>query len=277
MREHLRSSSSHFRQASNSTLEIPTQVARQVTRMRLCTVLPAMAMALTASHPALALDGSPEPREMDRARSLLAERLDGRQLRGTIGDGIASDEFDHQPTKPRTSKDESATAPVSHLHPLRRHAAASAQTKLRHSRLQKRKAVATLQSGTLSLVRLPPNLAPEKADRTGERRFLAFRSEVGFVAGTAADLQLLGQPLTSVPGTSIHVVSACRNAILAAAGPYSPVSVQAVSAGRPRQRGSVLTAPVEIEATYPWRLGREVRRAKVQCRIDQAGRVIGAG
>src|SRR5829696_2361769 len=120
--------------------------------MRLCDFLPAMAMVLVASQPALALDGSFTASEMDHARSLLAERLDGQQLRGTLGAGIATEGPVSEQFEPRTSEDESTTAPVSHTDPLRKpKPVTSARKNVRHSRLRKRKSHAASQ-----IARVPP-------------------------------------------------------------------------------------------------------------------------
>ncbi len=73
------------------------------------------------------------------------------------------------------------------------------------------------------------------------------------------------------PGTPDAVVRACQRAILAAARRHGAVKVQALSAGPVRNLRNGLTAPLSVRIDY----GKEVRQAKVGCRLDAAGRVIG--
>jgi hypothetical protein len=73
------------------------------------------------------------------------------------------------------------------------------------------------------------------------------------------------------PGTSDAVVRVCRQAIFSAAKPLGAVGVHAVSAGPVRRQRNGLTAPLSVRIDY----GKEVRQAKVGCRLDAAGRVIG--
>ncbi|TPN75966.1 SDR family oxidoreductase [Mesorhizobium sp. CU2] len=79
-------------------------------------------------------------------------------------------------------------------------------------------------------------------------------------------------PLTSLkamPGTPPAIVSACRAAIKSAAARLGARRVNAVSAGpmRPYQAG--LQAPIYVRIEY----ARQVREAKVTCRLDAARRV----
>ncbi|RWE59532.1 hypothetical protein [Mesorhizobium sp.] len=80
-------------------------------------------------------------------------------------------------------------------------------------------------------------------------------------------------PLKAKPGTPAAVVQACRAAIMSAATPLGAVSVHAASAGALRQRQGALTAPIEVRIDYARQGGIEVRRARVGCRLDAAGRV----
>ncbi|MET3577000.1 hypothetical protein ABID19_000015 [Mesorhizobium robiniae] len=105
---------------------------------------------------------------------------------------------------------------------------------------------------------LPPVLRPSKAGEGGSTR--------GYPLGS------LG-PLKSKPGTPAQVVRACRAAIKSAATPLGAVSVHAVSAGVLRQRRGALTAPIEVRIDYARQGGIEVRRARVGCRLNTAGRV----
>ena len=73
------------------------------------------------------------------------------------------------------------------------------------------------------------------------------------------------------PGTSNAVVRVCQQAIFSAAKPLGAVGVQAASAGPVRRQRNGLTAPLSVQIDY----GKEVRQAKVGCRLDAKGRVIG--
>jgi hypothetical protein len=75
----------------------------------------------------------------------------------------------------------------------------------------------------------------------------------------------------AIPGTPSAVVRVCRQAIESAARPLGAVGVHAVSAGPVRRQRNGLTAPLSVRIDY----GKEVRQAKVGCRLDAAGRVIG--
>ena len=77
--------------------------------------------------------------------------------------------------------------------------------------------------------------------------------------------------LTQRPGTPNAVVRVCEQAIFSAAKPLGAVGVQAVSAGPVRRQRNGLTAPLSVRINY----AKEVRQAKVGCRLDGAGTVIG--
>ena len=77
--------------------------------------------------------------------------------------------------------------------------------------------------------------------------------------------------LARKPGTSNAVVRVCQQAIFSAAKPLGAVGVQAASAGPVRRQRNGLTAPLSVRIDY----GKEVRQAKVGCRLDAKGRVIG--
>nr|WP_149758419.1 helicase [Mesorhizobium albiziae] len=87
---------------------------------------------------------------------------------------------------------------------------------------------------------------------------------------------LLVAPLKAIPGTPRAVVRVCRQAIVSAATTLGAVRVRAASAGPlSRQRRGVLTAPIDVRIDYATRGGVEIRQARIRCRLDAAGRVIG--
>ncbi|CDX21700.1 conserved exported hypothetical protein [Mesorhizobium sp. ORS 3324] len=80
-------------------------------------------------------------------------------------------------------------------------------------------------------------------------------------------------PLQAKPGAPAAVVRACRAAITRAAMSLGAVRVYAASAGPLRQRRGALTAPIEVRIAYKRQGGIEVRQARVDCRLDTAGKV----
>jgi hypothetical protein len=118
-------------------------------------------------------------------------------------------------------------------------------------------ATASAKTGKQSIA-LPPALRPSKAGEGDSTK--------GYPFGSL-------RPLKAKPGTPAAVVRACRAAIMSAATPLGAVRVHAVSAGALRQRRGALTAPIEVRIDYARQGGIEVRRARVGCRLDAAGRV----
>jgi hypothetical protein len=82
--------------------------------------------------------------------------------------------------------------------------------------------------------------------------------------------------IEAIPGTPSAVVRACREAIELAAIPFGVVSVRATSAGSLRllSRGAV-SAPIAVRIHYTRQGGAEIRQARIRCRLDATGRVIG--
>jgi len=118
-------------------------------------------------------------------------------------------------------------------------------------------------AGVRHSIALPPILRPSRAGRD---------KSVQVTVGTPSRSPAL---LRAIPGTPLAIVRVCRNAIMSAAAPLGAVRVQAASAGPlSRYRGGILTAPVEVRIDYARQGGVEVRRARVRCRFDAAGRVI---
>jgi hypothetical protein len=111
-----------------------------------------------------------------------------------------------------------------------------------------RNAIVALPGALRPLVILPRNLGP-----SGERGFP------------------LSPKIARKPGTPDEVVQVCQQAIFSAAKQLGAVGVQAASAGPVRRQRDGLTAPLSVRIDY----GKQVRQAKVGCRLDAAGRVIG--
>ena len=120
------------------------------------------------------------------------------------------------------------------------------------------KAAVVSASGAKPAIALPSVLMPVRTNGGGS----STRLTEGYPFG----------PLTSLkakPGTPPAVVSACRAAIKSAAARLGARRVNVVSAGpmRPYQAG--LLAPIYVRIEY----ARQVREAKVKCRLDAARRV----
>ena len=62
-------------------------------------------------------------------------------------------------------------------------------------------------------------------------------------------------------------VAACRGAVLSLALPLGAERVQVGSAGPVRRRGEGLSAPIDVSIQYP----REIRRARIDCRLNSMG------
>jgi hypothetical protein len=83
-------------------------------------------------------------------------------------------------------------------------------------------------------------------------------------------------PLVPVPGVADETVEACRQAIAAAAAPYGATRVEAVSAGAVSQLPEgVMEAPIEARIVYEQSADAQVRQARVACRLDGEGGVVG--
>ena len=104
---------------------------------------------------------------------------------------------------------------------------------------------------------LPRQLRPERAaGRTaiGPSLQLAVRGAFG---------------MFSVPERS--PVSACRKAVISAALPFGASQVRVGGTGAVRRRRNVISTPIEVSIRYP----REVRQARIECRLDGNGAVVG--
>ena len=101
-----------------------------------------------------------------------------------------------------------------------------------------------------------------------------YTEKYGWVGGAREQISALELPLPSRPGTSKQVVSACRDAPMRTAHRYDLVSLEAVSGGKPMRLSGRLIAPLDVRAIYKERGVHEVRRSKVRCEVDKAGRVV---
>jgi hypothetical protein len=96
----------------------------------------------------------------------------------------------------------------------------------------------------------------------------------GWVGGAREHVATVDAPLRSKPGTSRRVVDACRDALQKNAERFDLASLEAVGAGKQVRLKGRIVAPLEVRAIYKVRGVHEVKRSKVRCEVDRAGRVI---
>ncbi len=112
-------------------------------------------------------------------------------------------------------------------------------------------------SGRSERVALPARLRPESTSKVATRRSVQMTIQGAF--GMLS------------PAQQRSPVGACRNAVATAAVPLGAQRIRVDLAGPMRRGGATVTAPVLVSIKYP----REVRQARVNCRLDSAGTVIG--
>ena len=101
-----------------------------------------------------------------------------------------------------------------------------------------------------------------------------YTARYGWVGGARDDVSTVERPLSRKRGTSQSIVSACRDALMRVAQPHDVASLEVVGDGKARRVNGRTIAPLEVRAIYRVSGVHEVRRAKVRCEIDRAGRVI---
>jgi hypothetical protein len=109
-------------------------------------------------------------------------------------------------------------------------------------------------------ISLPPLLMPTRGERPAlgtlgypPRPVTALRARVGVLPA---------------------LVRTCRTAIASSASRLGATKVEAVSAGRQRQMGELVHAPLYVRIQYARQGGPEIRQAKVSCRVNTAGQVV---
>jgi hypothetical protein len=100
-----------------------------------------------------------------------------------------------------------------------------------------------------------------------------YTEKYGWVGGARDDVSTVERPLDPKPGASQSIVSACREALMRLAQPHDVDSLEVVSDGKPGRVNGRTIAPLEVRAIYRVRGVHEVKRSKVRCEIDRAGRV----
>jgi hypothetical protein len=109
--------------------------------------------------------------------------------------------------------------------------------------------------------------------------FIGASAMVGGYASYATQQAAIPK-LQHLPGTSMEVVQACREAVIPAAQTHASalgaelVRVDATSAGAMRRSRQGQSAPVEVGIVYARPRGRESRQGIIECHVDQRGRAI---
>lgn len=116
--------------------------------------------------------------------------------------------------------------------------------------------------------------AAANQDPGGKREVWDYTDKYGWVGGAPEDVSTLGAPLAPRPGASQRLVSACRDAIAKNAERFDVASLEAVAAGKQSRVQGRTVVPVEVRAVYKVRGVHEVKRSKVRCELDRAGRVV---
>jgi hypothetical protein len=101
-----------------------------------------------------------------------------------------------------------------------------------------------------------------------------YTAQHGWVGGARDEVSTVERPLSPQPGTPQSIVSACREALMKLAQPHDLASLEVVADGKAGRVNGRTIAPLEVRAIYRIRGVHEVRRSKVRCELDRAGRVI---
>ena len=114
------------------------------------------------------------------------------------------------------------------------------------------------------------------ASAAGEQTIMSLVPGTGFVKGTSAALQTIGQPLPEAPGRN-RTVDVCRTTVQGEAVKAGAKEVEAVSAGPDKvdRKGSYF-APVLFRLTYNRPFAYEVRQATMICVVDRKGSIVDA-
>ena len=123
---------------------------------------------------------------------------------------------------------------------------------------------------------MPWQISPIGLDSAaaGEQPVLSLVPGTGFVKGTPAALQSIGQPLPEVAGRN-RTVDTCRATVQSEATKTGMKQVEAVSAGADKmdKKGDYF-APVLFRLTYDRPMMYEVRQATMICVVDKTGGIV---
>lgn len=102
----------------------------------------------------------------------------------------------------------------------------------------------------------------------------AYTDKYGWVGGAEADVSSVDVPLQSKPGPSRRLIDACREALISTAKRYDLAELEVGGTGRQLRVNGRLIVPLDVRAIYRINGVHEVKRSKIRCELDRAGRVV---
>ena len=101
----------------------------------------------------------------------------------------------------------------------------------------------------------------------------AYTDKYGWVGGADADVSGVDVPLQSKSGIS-RLIDACREALISTGKRYDLAELEVGGAGRQLRANGRLIVPLDVRAIYRINGVHEVKRSKIRCELDRAGRVV---
>jgi hypothetical protein len=102
----------------------------------------------------------------------------------------------------------------------------------------------------------------------------AYTDKYGWVGGADADVSGVDVPLQSKSGISRRLIEACREALISTGKRYDLTELEVGGAGRQLRANGRLIVPLDVRAIYHVNGVHEVKRSKIRCELDRAGRVV---
>ncbi len=102
----------------------------------------------------------------------------------------------------------------------------------------------------------------------------AYTDKYGWVGGADADVSGVDVPLQSKSGISRRLIDACREALISTGKRYDLAELEVGGAGRQLRANGRLIVPLDVRAIYRINGVHEVKRSKIRCELDRAGRVV---
>lgn len=99
-----------------------------------------------------------------------------------------------------------------------------------------------------------------------------YTDKYGWVGGSHEDVSTVDLPLRATPGKR-SIINACREALMSTAQSHDLASLEAVSGGKQIKVNGRTIALLDVRAIYKINGVHEVKRSKVRCEVDRAGRV----
>ena len=102
----------------------------------------------------------------------------------------------------------------------------------------------------------------------------AYTDKYGWVGGAEADVASVDAPLQSKSGPSRRLIDACREALISTGKRYDLAELEIGGAGKQFRVNGRLIVPLDVRAIYRVNGVHEVKRSKIRCELDRAGRVV---